>query len=283
MDTLVEDRVGSLSHKVTVVESGRSQKAYWTEMWQYRELFYFFAWRDVVVRYKQTFLGIAWSLIRPAITMLVLTLVFGRIAKLPAYGGPYPIVVLAALLPWQLFSSALSSSSESIIGNSNLLSKVYFPRLIVPVSSVVVCLVDFACSISVLALVMLYFSFIPNITILAVPFLAVLAAALSLSFGIWLSALTVKYRDFRYLVPFLLQLGLYISPVGYTSDLVPAKWKNIYDLNPMVGIIEAFRWSILGQPAPGRSLVISTCATAVLLVSGSLYFRKIERTFVDVI
>lgn len=268
-----------------VIEAGRTERHYWKDLWRYRELFFFLAWRDILVRYKQTVIGIAWSIIRPLLTMIVFTIVFGKLAKLPSGGAPYPILVLAALLPWQFFSNSLTESSNSLIGNANMISKIYFPRLVMPTSAVIVSLVDFLISFSILVVLMVWFRFAPGIGMLTLPLFIALAYCASLGGGLWLSALNVKYRDFRYIVPFIVQFGLYISPVGFSSDIVPEKWRLLYSLNPMVGVIDGFRWAILGGQSslywPG--FLLSLVITLVLVVSGIWYFRRTEKTFADVI
>lgn len=268
-----------------IIEAGRSEKQYWRDIWRYRDLFYFLAWRDILVRYKQTEIGIAWALIRPFLTMIVFTVVFGNLAKLPSAGVPYPILVFSAMLPWQFFANSLSECSNSLIANSNLISKVYFPRLIVPISAVVVSFVDFMISGIILLGLMAYYSYIPSWRILLLPLFIAMAAAASIGAGLWLASLTVKYRDFRYIVPFILQTGLYVSPVGFSSSIVPAEWRFIYGLNPMVGVIDGFRWSILGntQQMDWQSFGLSVLLVILILVTGIAYFRKMERTFADVI
>jgi lipopolysaccharide transport system permease protein len=266
-----------------VVEAGHAERTYWRDLWRYRELFYFLAWRDILVRYKQTVLGVAWALLQPFLTMVVFTVVFGRVAKLPSHGAPYPILVFAALLPWQFFSRALSESSMSLITNTNLISKVYFPRLIVPVGSVVVSLVDFLISFALLAGLMLWYAFLPGARIIALLALIPMAVVAAIGPGLLISALTVRYRDFRYVVPFIVQLGVYISPVGFSSDLVPERWRLLYSLNPLVGIIDAFRWAIIGTPVRASSIFISAGMIVLMLVVGIWYFRKTERTFADII
>ncbi|MCX6089261.1 MAG: ABC transporter permease [Candidatus Atribacteria bacterium] len=268
-----------------IIEPGKSAKQYWKDLWQYRELFYFLAWRDVLVRYKQTVIGVAWSVLRPLLTMIVFTVVFGRIAKLPSSGVPYPILVYAAMLPWQFFANAMSESSNSLIGNANLITKIYFPRLIVPASSVVVSLVDFGISLSIMVILMFWYRFLPNIRMFTLPLFLLFAIVVSLGFGFWLSALNVKYRDFRHIIPFIVQFGLYVSPVGFSSSIVPAQWRLLYSLNPMVGVIDGFRWAILGENVglywPG--FILSLVLTIAVFLSGLWYFRRTERTFADVI
>jgi lipopolysaccharide transport system permease protein len=268
-----------------LIKPGMGAIHYWRDLWRYRELFFFLAWRDILVRYKQTAIGVAWSVIRPLATMLVFTVVFGRLAKLPSNGVPYPVMVYAAMLPWQFFANALSESSNSLIDNANLLSKVYFPRLIVPASAVIVSLVDFSISCVVLAGVMAWYRFVPDLKILLLPAFLLMALLASFGAGLWLSALNVKYRDFRYVVPFLVQFGLYVSPVGFSSSIVPEKWRPFYFLNPMVGVIDGFRWALLGAafPVNWSGLLLSALLVVVLLISGVRYFRRMERSFADVV
>lgn len=274
-----------MNTKELIIEAGRTESQYWKDLWRYRELFYFLSWRDLLVRYKQTVIGIAWALIRPFLTMVVFTVVFGHLAKLPSGGAPYPILVFAAMLPWQFFANALSECSTSLLTNSNLISKVYFPRLIVPASAVIVSFVDFLISGMILLALMAWYDFVPDWRILTLPLFILIAFATSMGVGLWLAALNVEYRDFRYIVPFIVQLGLYISPVGFSSSVVPSQWRLIYSLNPMVGVIDGFRWAILAGESklywPGFTLSIGLAA--LLLASGIWYFRKTERTFADVI
>jgi len=268
-----------------VIEAGHTERNYWRDLFRYRELFYFLAWRDVLVRYKQTVIGVLWAVLRPFLTMVVFVFIFGRIAKLPSDGVPYPVMVFAAMLPWQLFATSLSEGSNSLITNSNLISKIYFPRLIIPASSVIVSFVDFAISAALLALLMLWYHVWPGLHLLALPIFTIFALVASTGAGLWLAALNVEYRDFRYAVPFVAQLGLYVSPVGFSSAIIPEKWRLIYSLNPMVGVIDGFRWSISGGRAsiflPG--IWIGLAVTVLLLLSGIWYFRRMERTFADVI
>lgn len=268
-----------------IIEAGRAEKQYWKDLWRYRELFYFLAWRDILVRYKQTAIGIAWALIRPFITMVVFTVVFGNIAKLPSEGVPYPILVFSAMLPWQFFANALSECSNSLIGNANLISKVYFPRLIVPVSAIVVSFVDFMISGMILLGLMAWYNYVPGWQILLLPVFTAIAVAASLGAGLLFASLNVKYRDFRFIVPFITQIGLYISPVGFSSSIIPEQWRLLYSINPMVGVIDGFRWSILRGESqlylPG--LALSLGLVLLLLVGGIMYFRKVERSFADVI
>jgi lipopolysaccharide transport system permease protein len=271
--------------KELTIEAGRAENQYWKDLWRYRELFYFLAWRDILVRYKQTTIGIAWALIRPFLTMVVFTVVFGNLAKLPSEGAPYPILVFAAMLPWQFFSSALSECSNSLVANSNMISKVYFPRLIVPTSAVIVSFVDFLISGIILIALMVWYQFMPDWRILTLPLFILIAFLAAIGGGLWLAALTVEYRDFRYIVPFIVQFGLYISPVGFSSSIVPEQWRLLYSLNPMVSVIDGFRWAILGGNStlfwPG--FILSLGLVILLFVSGIWYFRKTERTFADVI
>ncbi len=269
-----------------IIEAGRTEAQYWQDLWRYRELFYFLAWRDILVRYKQTTIGIAWALLRPFLTMIVFTVVFGRLANLPSEGGaPYPILVFAAMLPWQFFANALSECSNSLITNANLLSKVYFPRLIVPTSAVIVSFVDFLISGIILLGLMAWFNTVPTWRMLTLPFFIAIAFAAAMGAGLWLAALNVQYRDFRYIVPFIVQFGLYISPVGFSSTIIPENWRIIYALNPMVGVIDGFRWAIIDGDVqlfwPG--FICSLLIVGGLLTSGILYFRRMERTFADVI
>lgn len=270
--------------KITI-EAGRVEGRYWKDLWRYRELFYFLAWRDLLVRYKQTAIGVAWAIIRPLLTMLALTLVFGKLAKLPSGGVPYPILVFAALLPWQLFASSFAEAGNSLVRNSNMISKVYFPRITLPASSIIVSLVDFLISTGLLVMMMLWYDFIPGFRLLLLPLFIVIAVLASFGGGLWIAALNVKYRDFRYVIPFVVQFGLYISPVGFSSSIVPENWRLVYSLNPMVGVIDGFRWAILGGEnqlyVPG--FLLSTGMLLVILFAGLFYFRKTEKIFADVI
>lgn len=268
-----------------IIAAGRTERQYWKDLWRYRELFYFLAWRDILVRYKQTAIGIAWALVRPFLTMIVFTVVFGKLAKLPAEGVPYPIMVFVAMLPWQFFASALAECSNSLISNANLISKVYFPRLIVPASAVVVSFVDFLVSGMILLGLMAWYNFIPSWRILTLPLFMAIAFVAAIGGGLWLSALNVKYRDFRFIVPFIVQFGLYISPVGFSSSIVPEQWRLVYSLNPMVGVIDGFRWAILGGETQlyWQGFMLSVGLVALLFASSIWYFRKVERLFADVI
>jgi lipopolysaccharide transport system permease protein len=268
-----------------IIEAGRRERNYWRDIFRYRELFYFLAWRDVLVRYKQTVIGVLWAVLRPLLTTVVFVFVFSRIAKLPAEGVPYPVMVFAAMLPWQLFSTSLSEGSNSLITNANLISKVYFPRLIVPASAVIVSFADFAISAGLLFLLMIFYHVWPTWYLLALPLFTVLALVASTGAGLWLAALNVEYRDFRYVVPFIAQFGLYVSPVGFSSSVVPDKWRLLYSLNPMVGVIDGFRWAISGGRSPifVPGLLASIGIMSLLLLGGVWYFRRMERTFADVI
>jgi lipopolysaccharide transport system permease protein len=272
------------SHTI-VIEAGKPNRRLLKDLWNYRELFVFLSWRDILVRYKQTAIGMLWGVIRPLLTMMVFTVVFGKIAKLPSEGIPYPIMVFTAMLPWQLFATSFSESSNSLIGNVNLIAKIYFPRLIIPVSSIIVNVVDFFISFVLLIILMLFYRTLPDWRIIALPLPLLFVFLLSLGLGLWFSALNVKYRDFRYVIPFVVQFGLYVSPVGFSSTVVPTQWRFLYSLNPMVGIIDGFRWCLLkGQTnlyIPG--LLVSIALVFLILVSGFLYFRKTEMTFADVI
>jgi len=269
-----------------VLEPNRIEKQYWKDLWRYRELFVILAWRDIAVRYKQTFIGVAWALIRPFLTMVVFTVIFGKLAKLPSDGdAPYAILVFAAMLPWQFFSTALSSCSESLIANSNLLTKVYFPRLIVPAAAVITSFVDFLVSFVILAGLMVWFQWMPSWRLLTLPLWVAVAFAASMGAGLWLASLNVQYRDFRYVVPFLVQFGLYVSPVGFSSSIVPAKWQLLYSLNPLVGVIEGFRWAIIGKGATidPAGFWLSMGIVALLAITGVRQFRRMEQQFADVI
>jgi lipopolysaccharide transport system permease protein len=266
------------------IEAGRAERQYWRDLWRYRELFYFLAWRDILVRYKQTVIGVAWAVIRPLLTMLALTFTFGKIAGLDSGGVPYPIMVFCGMLPWQFFSTAFSESGNSLVSNAGMISKVYFPRLVVPVSSVITSFVDFLISAVMMAAIMVYYGYLPGASIMILPVFVILAFATAFGSGLWVSALMVRYRDFRYIVPFVVQFGLFISPVGYSSSKVPEQWRLLYSLNPMVGVIDGFRWTIMGEKNvywPG--LYISAAAVIFIIVTGIWYFRRTERTFADVI
>ncbi|HKB57176.1 MAG TPA: ABC transporter permease [Lacunisphaera sp.] len=267
-----------------ILEAGRSSRHYWADLWRFRELLGFLAWRDIKVRYKQTTLGVLWALIQPAVTLVVFTFIFGKLAGMPAGNAPYPLLVLCGLLPWQLFSAAFSNASSSLVANTHLISKVYFPRLIVPLASIAVALIDFVVVLVLLTSLCLWWQFAPDWRIIFLPVFIVLTLLTAIGTGLWLTALTVKYRDFRFVVPFLLQIGLFLSPVGFSSTNLP-NWRLVYSLNPMVGAIDGFRWCLLrGEPAVQPvNLAISTGMTLLLLVSGLWYFRRTERGFADMI
>ena len=268
-----------------IIEPNRLKKNYWNDLWRFRELFLFLAWRDILVRYKQTIIGLAWSLIRPLLTMIVFTVIFGRLAKLPSEGVPYPILVYAGMLPWQFFSTSFSEASNSLLANSNMLTKIYFPRLIIPASTVIVNFVDFLISFIILIGLMIWYHYVPSWTILYLPLFLVLALLTAMGAGLYVASLNVKYRDFKYIVPFVVQFGLYVSPVGFSSNVVPEKWRLLYSINPMVGVIDGFRWSIIGGNSqiylPG--LMLSIGLIIFLLIFGIWYFRKMEKTFADII
>ena len=266
-----------------LIEPGKLEKQYCWDLWRYRELFYFLAWKDILVRYKQTTIGVAWSVLRPVLTMLAFVFIFNKIAKLDAGATPYPILVFSGLLPWQLFSNSLLDSSNSLIGNSNLISKVYFPRMIIPVSSVVVAFIDFVISFALLLVLMGIYRYIPTVKIFALPFFILLTFLISVGAGLWLSALNVKFRDFRYVVPFVIQFGLYLSPIGFSSDMLPKKWMMLYSLNPLVGIINGFRWCLIKE-SPSLDMISflsSIIITIFIVFAGVKYFRQTEKTFAD--
>lgn len=253
------------------------------ELWQYHELLYFLTWRDIKVRYKQTVLGAAWAIIQPFFTMIVFSLFFGKLAKIPSDGIPYPIFSYAALVPWTFFANGLSQSSNSLVGGANLIKKVYFPRLVMPISGVVSGVVDFVLAFLILIGMMLFYGIIPTLNVFWLPFLLLLAFLTSLGVGLWLSALNVEYRDVRYVVPFLTQFWLFATPIAYPSSLLSEPWRTLYGLNPMVGVVEGFRWALLRtDTAPGPIIIVSTLASLAILVSGAFYFRRMEKTFADV-
>jgi lipopolysaccharide transport system permease protein len=266
-----------------VIEPGRSEKNYWHDLWRYRELFQVLTWRDCAVRYKQTVLGVAWAVIRPVLAMLIFTVIFGRVAKLPSDGVPYALMVFTGMLPWTFFSTGFTDASNSLISNTNLVSKVYFPRLIVPTATIAAAFVDFFIGLFILAAMMIGYHVLPSWRILLLPIFIVFAFLASLGPSLWVTAVNVKYRDFRYVIPFLVQFGLYVSPVGFTSSVVPHKWRLLYALNPLVGIIDAFRWSVIGSRLYWPGLGVSIAVVAVLLWLGIHQFRKTERTFADLI
>lgn len=255
-----------------------------SELWKYRELLYFLTWRDIKVRYKQTAIGAAWAVIQPFFAMVVFSIFFGQLAKIPSDGIPYPIFAYCALLPWQLFAHALNESSNSLVANQGLITKVYFPRLVIPVAPVLAGLVDFGIAFLVLIGMMLYYGIMPTFAVLTIPLFLILAVATALSVGLWLSALNVEYRDVRYTIPFLTQFWLFATPVAYPSSLVPESWRALYGLNPMAGVVEGFRWALLGKAeGPGILLVVSIVVVIILFVGGLYYFRRMEKTFADVV
>ena len=272
--------------RVLVLEAGRAERHYWRDLWAYRELFAILAWRDLAVRYKQTVIGVAWAVLRPLLTMVIFTILFGRLANLPSEGSaPYAVMVFAGMLPWFLFSSILGDASNSIVGNAGLIGKVYFPRIIIPAAAGVVSLVDIAVNLALMAALMAWYGFPPHWHIVALPVFVILAVLAALGPALIVTALNVKYRDFRYIIPFILQFGLYISPVGFTSTVVPAEWRFWYNLNPVVGVIDGFRWCLLGDESqlylPG--FLLSLTVIVVLLWLGVATFRRTEKTFADLI
>ncbi|HXB91744.1 MAG TPA: ABC transporter permease [Puia sp.] len=269
-----------------IIEAGRGEKNYWKDLWRYKELFYILAWRDIKVRYKQTVVGALWSIIRPLLTMIIFTIIFGKVAKMsPGINAPYAIIVYAAMLPWIFFSTALSEASASLTGNANLISKVYFPRLIVPASSVITSLVDFGISFVLIIGLYLWYHYWPSWQLLVLPVFLLFAFIASIGSGLYVTALNVKYRDFRYIIPFIVQFGLYVSPVGFNTTAIPEKWRYLYALNPMVGVIDGFRWCLLRgeQPIDWRSMGISLGMSLFLLWLGIRQFRKMEKSFADLI
>jgi lipopolysaccharide transport system permease protein len=254
------------------------------ELWEYRELLYFLVWRDIKVRYKQAALGAAWAILQPLLTMLIFSLFFGRLAKVPSDGIPYPLFSFTALVPWNFFATSLQQSSNSVVGSSNLITKVYFPRLAIPLASVLAGLVDFAISFGVLLLLMAYYRRVPTAHVLWLPLFALLAVLAAVGVGFWLSALNVKYRDIRYIVPFLVQFWMFASPIVYPTSMLPARWRTLYGLNPMTGVVDGFRWALLGtRTAPGPIVAASAIATFLFLTGGALYFRRMEAQFADVV
>jgi len=267
------------------IEAGKTERHYWMDLWRYRELFYILAWRDITVRYKQTIIGVLWAVIRPLLTMIIFVVVFGKIAKLPSEGVPYPIFVFAAMLPWTFFATAFANASNSLITNSSLISKVYFPRLIIPAASVIVAAIDFMISFAILVALMIYYHYMPDWQIITLPLFLLLGFFCALGTGLLVASLNVKYRDFRVVIPFIVQLGLYISPVGFSSTIVPEQYQLLYYLNPMVAVIDGFRWAISGGQTAFNSTELRLSVSVVLLVclAGVRHFRKTEKTFADVI
>ena len=275
-----------MAEDLIIIEAGRAERHYWLDLWRYRELFRVLAWRDLSVRYKQTVIGVLWALIRPFLTMVVFTVIFGRIARLPSDGdSPYALMVFAGMLPWTFFATGLGEASNSLVNNSNLISKVYFPRLIVPIAAVVVAFVDFLIGFCILLALMAWFRFWPDWHLVALPAFAILAFLTSIGPALWITSLNVKYRDFRYVIPFIIQFGMYVSPVGFSSSIIPQQWRILYSLNPMVGVIDGFRWCILGGQSelflPGQ--IASVAVTVFFLGFGIRHFRKTEKSFADLI
>ncbi|MBU6170108.1 MAG: ABC transporter permease [Verrucomicrobia bacterium] len=266
------------------IEAGKNRGQYWRDLWRYRELLYFLAWRDILVRYKQTVIGVTWAVIRPVLTMIVLTIVFGEFAGMASGGVPYPLMVLCGMLPWQFFANAFAESGNSLVSNQGMITKVYFPRLVVPISSVVTSFVDFMISAVLLASLLVYYRHLPDFRIFTLPFFVTLAFGTAFGAGVWVSALMVRYRDFRYVIPFIVQFGLYISPVGFSSTQVPEKWKFFQAINPMAGVIDGFRYALLGESSvTGVEILFSVASITLLIVSGLYYFRITEKTFADII
>lgn len=271
---------------IIVIESGVAEKNYWQDIWRYRDLFFVLAWRDVAVRYKQTVIGLAWALVQPLATMLVFTVIFGKVANLPSDGdAPYALMVCAGLLPWQFFATSLTNASGSLIGNSNLISKVYFPRLIVPTASMLVAVIDLLVGFVILFGLMFWYQFAPGWNVMALPLFVFMGFLASLGPGLWITAVNVKYRDFRYIIPFMVQFGMYVSPVGFSSSLVSEEWRTLYYLNPMVGVIDGFRWAILGGELTidSRGMLVSWGVIVLFLWLGIKQFRRMERGFADLI
>lgn len=268
-----------------VIEAGRGEAQYWRDLWRYRELFYFLAWRDLLVRYKQTVVGLAWAFLRPLMTMFIVTFVFRKVAKIPADSEPYALVVLVGILAWNFFATSLQEAGQSLVANAKLISKVYFPRMVAPAATVITTFVDFLIALVLLAALMVWYRFAPGAHILWFPCFVLLALACAVGAGLWASALMVQYRDVRFLIPFAIQFGLYLSPIGIKTKLVPEEWRFFYSMNPLVGIVDGFRWSILGgdNPIYPATLTLSIFVTIALLLSGVWYFRRTERFFADVI
>lgn len=277
--------MAATSHPVVILRpSGHFARLNLGDVWEYRDLLYFLVWRDIKVRYKQTALGAAWAVLQPLLTMVAFSVFFGKLAKVPSNGIPYPVFTFAALLPWQLFSYSMTEAGNSLIGSQNLITKIYFPRLVIPIAAVLGGLPDFAISFAVLLVLMAIYGIAPTLAILTIPLFILLAVATALAAGLWLSALNVKYRDVRYTIPFLSQFWLFLTPVAYPSSLIPEKWRVLFGLNPMAGVAEGFRWALLGEKeAPGPMLIVSIAIVAVLLVTGLYYFRRLEATFADTI
>jgi lipopolysaccharide transport system permease protein len=284
-DTGLPNHIPATARQI-IIEPGQVERNYWQDLWRYRELFQVLARRDISVRYKQTVIGVAWAIVRPTLSMIVFTVIFGKLAKLPSEGAaPYALMVFAAMLPWTFFSSALSDASGSLIANANLISKIYFPRLIVPTATIVVASVDFLIGLAILAAMMVWYQFMPDWRILMLPIFVILAILASVGPGLWVTAVNVRYRDFRYVIPFIVQFGLYVSPVAFSSNVIPLQWRLLYSLNPMVGVIDGFRWCILGGNSafywPGFNLSVAVIGAALWV--GISRFRALEKTFADLI
>ena len=283
--TVTEKAAGAVDAPVTVFKPSTGWDSLkLRQLWQYRELLYFLTWRDIKVRYKQSVLGAAWAIIQPLATMIIFSVIFGQLARLPSDGVPYPVFSYTALLPWNLFAGALGRCTTSVVGSANLVKKVYFPRLVIPVASTLAVLVDFAIAFLVLVGLLFYYGFAPTLATLTLPLFVLLALVSALAVGLWLSALNARYRDVGHAIPFLIQVWMYASPVAYATSLIPERWQTLYALNPMVGVIEGFRWALLGTgTGPGPMLAVSSAVTLILLVSGAFYFRRMEKTFADVV
>ncbi len=282
---IAENYPNSAEPPFLVIEPGKGWVSLkLNELWVYRELLYFLTWRDIKVRYKQTALGAAWAIIQPLFTMLVFSVFFGRLAKIPSDGIPYPIFSFAALVPWTFFANGLGQASNSLVGNSNLLTKVYFPRLVIPISTVISGFIDFALSFAVLLLMMVYYGKVPTINVIWLPFFLLLALITALGVGLWMSALNVEYRDVRYIVPFITQFWMLATPIAYPSTMLSEPWRTVYGLNPMVGVIEGFRWALLGSgTGPGAMTAVSTVVSILALITGAFYFKRMERNFADIV
>lgn len=269
----------------TIIEAGRGIKDYWKDLWRYRELLYFLAWRDILVRYKQTAMGVLWSLLRPVATMAVFTVVFGLLAKFPSEGVPYPLFVFAGMLPWQFFAASVTEIGNSLVAHGGIITKVYFPRLIVPISPLIVCFIDFCISLGLMLLILPFFAVSFRWQLFTLPLFIALAASLAWGLGLWVASLNVRFRDFRFLVPFLMQLGLYMSPVGFSTTIIPQQWRFLYSMNPMVGVIDGFRWALFGSAHDfsWHSLIFSCSFSLFLTISGVWFFRKMERTMADTV
>jgi len=267
------------------IEADKIEKHYWADIWRYRELFYILAWRDIAVQYKQAVMGVLWAVIRPLLTMIIFVVVFGKIAKLPSEGVPYPVFVFAAMLPWTFFATAFSSAGNSLIGNASLISKVYFPRLIIPAASIIVAVVDFMLSFSILIVLMFWYSYFPTWHMLTLPFFLLLGFFAAFGSGLFIASLNVKYRDFKFIIPFVAQLGLFVSPVAFSTTLVPEKYQLLYYMNPMVAVIDGFRWAISGGQTAFNTteVIVSVVVVSLLCLLGTIYFRKTEKMFADVI